>query len=53
MCLIYYFSQVVYAELDLTKGESEKKTEVKADEKTEYAQIVGTITDNREDEKKE
>nr|XP_053639973.1 uncharacterized protein LOC128694018 isoform X5 [Cherax quadricarinatus] len=44
---------VVYAELDLGKGEPEKKTEVKAEDKTEYAQIVGTITDNREEEKKE
>ncbi|MPC50567.1 hypothetical protein E2C01_044396 [Portunus trituberculatus] len=44
---------VVYAELDLSKGEAEKKADVKTDEKTEYAQIVGTITDNREDEKKE
>ncbi|XP_069195472.1 fasciclin-3 isoform X11 [Procambarus clarkii] len=45
--------EVVYAELDLGKGEPEKKTEVKAEDKTEYAQIVGTITDNREEEKKE
>ncbi|XP_063881308.1 fasciclin-3-like isoform X9 [Scylla paramamosain] len=45
--------EVVYAELDLSKGEAEKKADVKTDEKTEYAQIVGTITDNREDEKKE
>ncbi|XP_063605376.1 uncharacterized protein LOC134780543 isoform X4 [Penaeus indicus] len=45
--------EVVYAELDLGKSESDKKTEVKAEEKTEYAQIVGTVTDNREDEKKE
>lgn len=44
---------MVYAELDLSKGEAEKKADVKTDEKTEYAQIVGTITDNREDEKKE
>ncbi|XP_042882947.1 uncharacterized protein LOC122259983 isoform X7 [Penaeus japonicus] len=45
--------EVVYAELDLGKSESDKKTEVKAEDKTEYAQIVGTVTDNREDEKKE
>ncbi|XP_071536639.1 fasciclin-3 isoform X8 [Panulirus ornatus] len=45
--------EVVYAELDLGKGEPEKKTEVKTEDKTEYAQIVGTLTDNREDEKKE
>lgn len=44
---------MVYAELDLGKSESDKKTEVKAEDKTEYAQIVGTVTDNREDEKKE
>lgn len=44
---------MVYAELDLGKGEPEKKTDVKAEDKTEYAQIVGTLTDNREDEKKE
>ncbi|KAK3875846.1 hypothetical protein Pcinc_019299 [Petrolisthes cinctipes] len=45
--------EVVYAELDLGKGEADKKADVKADEKTEYAQIVGTLTDNREEEKKE
>lgn len=44
---------MVYAELDLGKGETDKKADVKADEKTEYAQIVGTLTDNREEEKKE
>ncbi|XP_042220781.1 uncharacterized protein LOC121865434 isoform X13 [Homarus americanus] len=45
--------EVVYAELDLGKGEPDKKTDVKAEDKTEYAQIVGTLTDNREEEKKE
>ncbi|XP_063881303.1 fasciclin-3-like isoform X4 [Scylla paramamosain] len=49
----FEMKEVVYAELDLSKGEAEKKADVKTDEKTEYAQIVGTITDNREDEKKE
>ncbi|XP_066990104.1 fasciclin-3 isoform X5 [Macrobrachium rosenbergii] len=45
--------EVVYAELDLSKGEGDKKSEVKSEEKTEYAQIIGTVTDNREEEKKE
>ena len=42
---------MVYAELDLGKEES-KKIELKAEEKTEYAQIIGTL-DNKAEEKKE
>ncbi|XP_068225292.1 fasciclin-3-like isoform X3 [Palaemon carinicauda] len=46
-------NEVVYAELDLSKGEGDKKLELKSEEKTQYAQIIGTVTDNREEEKKE
>ncbi|KAK7082145.1 hypothetical protein SK128_003083, partial [Halocaridina rubra] len=45
--------EVVYAELDLSKGDPEKKADTKNEDKTEYAQIIGTITDNKEEEKKE
>lgn len=45
--------QVVYAELDLAKGEINKDKKVDSQDKTEYAQIVGTVTDNRDEEKKE
>ncbi|XP_076038758.1 uncharacterized protein LOC143023969 isoform X3 [Oratosquilla oratoria] len=45
--------EVVYAELDLAKGDGDQKNQVKAEDKTEYAQIVGTVTDNKEEEKKE
>jgi len=45
--------EVVYAELDLAKGDNNKDKKVDPQDKTEYAQIVGTVTDNKDDEKKE
>ena len=45
--------QVVYAELDLAKGDNNKDKKLDPQDKTEYAQIVGTVTDNKDDEKKE
>ena len=50
--MIFFSIKVVYAELDLGKEES-KKLELKAQEKTEYAQIIGTVGDNKDEEKKE
>lgn len=50
------FFQIVYAELELNKNKEEmgsKDGSKRSPDFTEYAEIVGTVPDNKEIEKKE